>query len=69
MNLAVAAENDRANKMGTRKKATQKPAQVNPNCINSAKPVPKEKSSEGQDKILANLDALKADLESLKKGQ
>ena len=66
LNLAVAAENERATKMGTRKKATQKPARVNINCINSAKPAPKERASEGQEKILANLDALKADLESLK---
>ena len=66
LNLAVAAENERANKLSTRKKATQKPVQVNTNCISSAKSAPKEKASEGQEKILANLDALKADLESLK---
>ena len=65
LNLAVAAENERANKMSTRKKAP-KPAQINANCVNSAKTTPKEKTSESQDKILANLNALKADLDSLK---
>eukprot|EP00794_Sanderia_malayensis_P002035 gene2035-2314_t len=62
LNLAVAAENERANKMSTRKR-TQKLAQIN---VTSAKSVPKEKPSEGQGTILANLNALKADLNSLK---
>ena len=40
--------------------------QINTNCVNTPKPVSKEKPLEGQEKILANLNALKADLDTLK---
>ena len=36
LNLAVAAENERASKMSTRKKAP-KPVQINANCVNTQK--------------------------------
>ena len=65
LNLAVAAENERASKMSTRKKAP-KPVQINANCVNTPKNASKEKSLEGQEKILASLNALKADLDTLK---
>ena len=65
MNLAMSSENERANKINSRK-STRKPALVNSIATNATPSLAKESKHEKEDKVLATLNAIKADVDNLK---
>ena len=61
----MSIENDRANKINSRKSA-RKPALTNSITSNATPPVAKELKPNKEDKVLATLNAIKADVDNLK---